>query len=101
MKFLSRLGGLFPALLVAGAVSTGLAADKKVVLIAGPPSHGPAEHEHRAGCLLLQQCLNQLPGIHAEVYTNGWPHDPTVLAGAAAVAIRSSATTGSSCSATS
>src|SRR5262245_1106103 len=52
---------------------TAFAADKKIVLLAGRVSHGPGEHEFRAGCLLLQKCLNQMPGIKAEVYTNGWP----------------------------
>lgn len=49
------------------------AADKKIVFIAGPPSHGPGEHEHRAGCLLLKSCLDQVPGVTSVVYSNGWP----------------------------
>lgn len=52
---------------------TGSAADKKIVFIAGNPSHGPGEHEHRAGCLLLQTCLQGFPGVSTVVYTNGWP----------------------------
>jgi type 1 glutamine amidotransferase len=64
-----------------------LAADKKIVLIAGTPSHGPAQHEHRAGCLLLQKCLNAVPGITSTVYSNGWPDSPTAFEGAAAVLI--------------
>jgi type 1 glutamine amidotransferase len=64
------------------------AAGKKIVFIAGRPSHGPGEHEHRAGCLLLQSCLDQLPGITTAVYTNGWPDEPaTAFAGAAAVVV--------------
>src|SRR6266481_252976 len=50
-------------------------ADKKIVLIAGKPSHGPGEHEFRAGCLLLSKCLAQFPGISSMVYSNGWPQD--------------------------
>ena len=61
------------------------AADKKIVLVAGHPSHGPGEHEFRAGCLLLQKCLNGMPGIQAVVYTNGWPNEATAFDGAAAV----------------
>src|SRR2546421_3554001 len=57
-------------------------ADKKIVLIAGPPSHGPAQHEHRAGCLLLKSCLDKLSGVTSVVYSNGWPQDPNALAGA-------------------
>ncbi len=60
-------------------------ADKKIVLLAGSPSHGPGEHEFNAGCHLLQKCLNEIPGVHADVYQNGWPTDEKVLEGAAAV----------------
>jgi type 1 glutamine amidotransferase len=61
------------------------AADKSIVLVAGSPSHGPAEHEFRAGNLLLARCLNKLPGIHATVVSNGWPSDVSVLKSADAV----------------
>lgn len=73
-----------------GAVAlTAEAADKKIVLVAGGPSHGPGDHEHRAGCLLLAKCLNQVPGVTATVVTNGWPSDVKAFDGAAAVAIYS------------
>jgi len=63
---------------------------KKIVFIAGPPSHGPAEHEHRAGCLLLQSCLEHVPGVTSLVYSNGWPNDAEgALAGAATIVIYS------------
>jgi type 1 glutamine amidotransferase len=63
---------------------------KKIVFIAGPPSHGPGEHEHRAGCLLLKSCLDQLPGVSAAVYSNGWPVDASAaFAGAATVVLYS------------
>ncbi len=52
------------------------AADKKIVFLAGPPSHGPGEHEYRAGLLLFKSCLDQMPGISTAIYTNGWPDDP-------------------------
>src|SRR5882672_3236153 len=55
---------------------TAPAADKKIVFVAGAPSHGPGEHEHRAGCLLLKSCLDKVPGVTAVVYTNGWPDNP-------------------------
>ena len=42
------------------------AADKKIVLIAGKPSHGPGEHEHNAGLLLFQKCLASVPGIKGQ-----------------------------------
>ena len=53
---------------------------KKIVLLAGPPSHGYGYHEHNAGCLLLAKCLNEgMSNIYATVYKNGWPKDPTAL----------------------
>ncbi len=63
---------------------------KKVVFIAGRPSHGPREHEHRAGCLLLQSCLAGCPGVTSVVYSNGWPENPTeAFAGASTVVVYS------------
>jgi len=53
---------------------------KKVVFVAGKPSHGYAGHEHNAGCLLLARLLNEnVPGVLATVYRNGWPQDPTAF----------------------
>jgi type 1 glutamine amidotransferase len=57
-----------------------LPALKKVALIAGKPSHGYGAHEHRAGCMLLADALNESGlNIEATVYTNGWPDDESVL----------------------
>ncbi len=61
------------------------AADRKIVLVAGTPSHGPGEHEYRAGCLLLQKCLAGIPHVETVVYSNGWPADPRAFDGAAAI----------------
>jgi hypothetical protein len=63
------------------------AADKKIVLIAGKASHGPGDHEFRAGCLLLQKCLRSVPGTSVEVCDNGWPKENSQLDGAAAVVL--------------
>jgi type 1 glutamine amidotransferase len=76
--------------LLAVAVASTLslaAADKKIVLIAGKPSHPPGMHEFRAGMMLLQQCLAQTPGVKATVYTNGWPDTANAFDGADAVII--------------
>ena len=63
---------------------------KKVVFVAGRPSHGPGEHEHRAGCLLLARSLEAgMPNFETEVVTNGWPADESVFDGADAVVIYS------------
>jgi type 1 glutamine amidotransferase len=77
-------------ILTAGCILTCAAADKKIVFIAGPPSHGPREHEHRAGCLLLKSCLDKFPGVTSVVYSNGWPQNSTeAFADAASVVIYS------------
>jgi type 1 glutamine amidotransferase len=66
------------------------AADKKVVFIAGAPSHGPLAHEHRAGSLLLKSCLDKVSGITSVVYTNGWPAEGAkALEGADAIVVYS------------
>ena len=44
-------------------------------------------HEFRAGCLLLQKCLQSTPGLTTVVYSNGWPQSAEAFAGADAVVI--------------
>lgn len=73
--------------IVMGLALTTYGADKKIVFIAGRPSHGPGEHEHRAGCLLLQKCLSGIPGVTSVVYSNGWPTEPNAFDGASAIVI--------------
>ena len=73
---------------ICAAVTCG-AADKKIVFVAGKPSHGPGEHEHRAGCLLLSSCLQNVPGVSTVVYSNGWPQDPGAFDQAATIVIYS------------
>jgi type 1 glutamine amidotransferase len=68
---------------------TSFAADKKIVFVAGRPSHGPGEHEHRSGCLLLSGCLSSMPGVTSVVFSNGWPQDPQAFDGAASIVIYS------------
>ncbi len=61
---------------------------KKVVLIASTKSHGYMSHEHKAGCMLLAEALNDsgLP-IEATVVTEGWPKDESVLDDADSIVI--------------
>jgi len=67
MNRLALLAAAFLMVLHAGA------ADRRIVLVAGRPSHPPGMHEFRAGCLLFQKCLAGVPGLRVEVYSNGWP----------------------------
>jgi type 1 glutamine amidotransferase len=73
--------------IVMGLALTTYGADKKIVFIAGRPSHGSGEHEYRAGCLLLQKCLSGIPGVTSVVYGNGWPTEPNAFDGASAIVI--------------
>jgi hypothetical protein len=62
-------------------------AKKKIVFIAGAPSHGYAQHEHHAGCLLLAKCIQEsVPEAETVVY-KGWPKDAQALDDAASVVI--------------
>jgi hypothetical protein len=80
---------LFASIALA-ATLTASAGDAKIVFLAGSPSHGPSEHEHRAGCLLLKACLDKVPGVTSEVYSNGWPQNPeAAFAGAATLVVYS------------
>jgi len=72
------------------ACITALAAEKKILFIAGNPSHGPGEHEYRAGCLLLQKCLSNVSGVTSLVSSNDWPKSPDAFEGADAIVIFSS-----------
>ncbi len=72
-RFFRRLAGLA---VVAAAIVASLpvrGADKRIVLIAGKPSHPPGMHEFRAGSLLLQKALTGYPGVTVQVYDGGWP----------------------------
>lgn len=58
----------------AGAVGlSSQPAVRRIALVAGRPSHGPGDHEFRAGCLLLQKALTGIPGVRVDVFTDGWP----------------------------
>lgn len=46
---------------------------KRIVIIAGRPSHPPGMHEFRAGSLLLQKALAGVKGVTVDVIPMGWP----------------------------
>jgi type 1 glutamine amidotransferase len=64
------------------------AAKKKIVLLAGRPSHGFGAHEHNAGCRLLARALSEnVKGIETVVHESGRVADPKVFQDAATVVI--------------
>jgi hypothetical protein len=98
MHMISRrlLWALLAGLIVVGAEAA--PAVRKLVMIAGPVSHPPLMHEFRAGSILLQKRLAQVPGLQTVLVTNGWPtrivngervDDPSVFEGADAIFIYS------------
>jgi putative membrane-bound dehydrogenase-like protein len=68
-------------LLVAPFPATARTTDGKplILMIAGRPSHGPGEHEHNAGVLLLAKCLAKShPQIAIKTHLSGeWPSAET------------------------
>jgi putative membrane-bound dehydrogenase-like protein len=59
------------------------AAKKKVIFIAGKPSHAYGAHEHNAGCQLLAKSLQAaMPSVACDVHLNGWPADESFATGA-------------------
>lgn len=95
---LRGLTPLFVAVAIVAGTFTVQGANKRIVLIAGKPSHPAGMHEFRAGSLLLQKALSGVKGVTVDVYTNGWPSktvdgqptdDSALLDGADAVLIYS------------
>lgn len=59
----------------------------KLVLIAGKPSHPPGMHEFRAGTILLENCLRNVPNLVVDRHEMGWVKDEATFADADAVVI--------------
>lgn len=60
---------------------------RRLLLIAGRPSHRRGEHEFRAGLLLLRRCLASVLGLEVEVHAGGWVDDDRRLDVADAIVI--------------
>jgi type 1 glutamine amidotransferase len=84
LLLVTALAALLPALSARAATPEG---KRKLVLIAGKPSHPPRMHEFRAGALLLQKCLADVPGLAVEVHEMGWVKDEKTLDDADAIVI--------------
>ncbi len=61
------------------------AALTKIVLIAGSTSNKPGQHEYVAGCALMMDWLEAVPGLAPVMVAEGWPKNETVLDSAKAV----------------
>ncbi|XZE20542.1 ThuA domain-containing protein [Pirellulaceae bacterium SH449] len=61
------------------AFSSPIAKPRKLVMIAGRPSHPPGCHEHNAGVQLFQKCLAIVDGLETAFVLNGYPKDDSIL----------------------
>lgn len=61
------------------------APSKRLLLVAGRPSHPPRTHEHNAGMILLGGLLRDVPGLEVEVAHGGWPDSEDAIRKADAV----------------
>ena len=61
---------------------------KKLVLLAGAPSHASGAHEFNAGVKLLSKRLQEIDSVVVANYHNGgWPEDPTAMQNADAIIV--------------
>jgi hypothetical protein len=60
-------------------------ATRRLVLVAGKPSHPPRMHEFNAGVQLLAKCLKDVPQVKTDFVLNGWPADEKIFDDADAV----------------
>jgi type 1 glutamine amidotransferase len=75
-------GSLFAAMLfcfLVAAPYTNAAEPKKLLLIAGKPSHPPRMHEFNAGVQLLAGCLKGRSDVDVSISLNGWPANEAIL----------------------
>lgn len=54
-------------------------------LVAGGASHDTGQHEHRAGVLLLEGCLADVPRLEVSTHFEGWANDDSALKKADAI----------------
>ena len=89
MQSRNALVALIALLAVAVICPSGQSAEsKRIVFVAGPPSHGYGSHAHYAGCVLLAKCLQEgLPSVETVVHQNGWPADPQAFDNADAIVV--------------
>jgi type 1 glutamine amidotransferase len=78
---------LGPSLLSQARGSLGSREAKKLVLIAGRPSHPKMMHEFRAGTILLEKRLQGVPGLTVERHENGWVGNEATFDDADAIVI--------------
>ena len=78
----SMLQILFSLTCLVNLSLTAVAQDRRIVFLAGRPSHGYGSHEHLAGSRIIADAIQKsAPNIKCEVYGGGWPDNDKVLDG--------------------
>jgi type 1 glutamine amidotransferase len=81
------LAASFGSTMVLPTLSAREGESRRLLMIAGTPSHGPGDHEFNAGTTLLKKCLDRagIPGLTTILQLNGWPKDESVFHGVHAI----------------
>ncbi|HEY5971157.1 MAG TPA: ThuA domain-containing protein [Pseudoxanthomonas sp.] len=91
MKALPRaLAAMVVMLALAMLAGCGGGAQKKIVLVGGAPSEGPARHAYPDGVRLLESFLRAAPearGAEIVTFADGWPQDPAAFDGASTLVL--------------
>jgi type 1 glutamine amidotransferase len=77
-----KTAGALICFLVASLAFAAPPRPRKIVLIAGPKSHGPGAHEYLKSVKLLKALLDRSPNggpVTTEIYFNSWPEHPETL----------------------
>ena len=85
------LSGLIAAALFMAGNTAAETVPRKIVLVGGTKSQGPARHDYPNGIRLIQKLLESSPdtgggkGLVVNAYAEGWPLDPAAFDGASTV----------------
>lgn len=88
-RFLTGVAATAAAAVAFPHLAFGQAKKRKLVMIAGKPSHPAGMHEFNAGVYVLSQCLKAVPDLEVSVHRNHWVSDEKVLDDADALFIYS------------
>lgn len=59
--------------------------NRHLILVAGAASHSTGTHEHRAGVLIFERCLEHVEGLEVSTHFEGWPESDAVFEDADAI----------------
>ncbi len=83
----SRFLLLLSVFVAATLVNSPRASAKKILMIAGPPSHGYGSHEHYAGLKILEDAIASSDDDAEIKVVKGWPQDSSLLESADSIVI--------------